>query len=443
MAAIYEHRREKADGSIAVTYCKKVKENGKWVTKYASSTVKSKREAQDYFDNITQQNDTAPAVTTNKKTIRKLFKTWIALLKDDPNYSRAWERLEAQATKYMLDPKFGIGDLDLETEARPARMAQWMKAVQNQPNRSHGKLANYTVINIVNACRNFFSKMVFHEHLTIDPWTNKDLCKLMPPQTKVIGNDVIHLTKEHAVTLVKADGKILPLVWRTKNVLGLCTGARDGELQGLKFSDLFLDTETPYLRIDRQLDPKLLEIPPKKESHRSIPLHPLAHAALAHWKAVGFAAWVGRSPKAGDYLFPNPDGSAVRPDSSELFRTHINTAQVPALYDGKYPYSMHATRRTFLTLLRDAGVSQELRDALAGHRGKGVQERHYIAHHIAPFYAAVCKLPFPAAVSWLPVPAKAAKKVTQPKPATKRNQTRATTRNQGTLVARTEGTSAA
>lgn len=73
------------------------------------------------------------------------------------------------------------------------------------------------------------------------------------------------------------------------------------------------------------------------------------------------------------------------------------------VFDGKHPFTFHACRRTFMSLLEAEGVPRELIGALAGHAGKGVADRHYIAKNLKRFDQAVSTLPLPTAgeLGWL------------------------------------------
>jgi integrase len=83
-------------------------------------------------------------------------------------------------------------------------------------------------------------------------------------------------------------------------------------------------------------------------------------------------------------------------------RDDLTVAGVPTLFEGKHPITFHALRRTFMSLLEGEGVGRDLIGALAGHAGKTVTDRHYIAKNIERFNEAVKKLPLPDALAWLP-----------------------------------------
>ena len=51
-------------------------------------------------------------------------------------------------------------------------------------------------------------------------------------------------------------------------------------------------------------------------------------------------------------------------------------------------------RRSFLTMLADAGVEESIRTVLGGHKAKTVTDRHYTARNLPRFVAAMNALRF-------------------------------------------------
>jgi hypothetical protein len=98
---------------------------------------------------------------------------------------------------------------------------------------------------------------------------------------------------------------------------------------------------------------------------------------------------------------PNIQGEYSLSKWADLLRTDLAVAKLPTLFDGKHPITFHALRRTFMSLLEGEGVSRDLISALAGHSGKTVADRHYIAKNIERFYEVVKKLPVPERLPWI------------------------------------------
>ncbi len=111
------------------------------------------------------------------------------------------------------------------------------------------------------------------------------------------------------------------------------------------------------------------------------------------WKAGSRRSFLRRRPSL------NGDYSVQR--WADFLRTDLAIAKPPTLFDGKHNITFHATRPTFMTLLEGEGVSRDLISALAGHSGRTVADRHYIAKNIDRFYDVVRQLPIPENLPWV------------------------------------------
>ena len=88
-------------------------------------------------------------------------------------------------------------------------------------------------------------------------------------------------------------------------------------------------------------------------------------------------------------------------DGTHLYQHHIPRylrqdlveAELSAKIDG-FNIDNHAMRRSFLTMLADAGVEESIRTVLGGHKAKTVTDRHYTARNLPRFVAAVNALCF-------------------------------------------------
>jgi len=66
---------------------------------------------------------------------------------------------------------------------------------------------------------------------------------------------------------------------------------------------------------------------------------------------------------------------------------------VGSLFEGREPFTVHALRRTFLTMLTDAAVSDGDVKLLAGHAAPGVTRGHYVAATLERLRKAVISIP--------------------------------------------------
>ena len=250
--------------------------------------------------------------------------------------------------------------------------------------------------------------MLFFEIVEENPLLDPYIRKVLGTADTVAGkNTIIHLKKEEAQRLLLCDSEHIAPIRKVRNLLAIATGGRAGEIGALRWEDVNLDADVPTVTIFRQVQftglkgaPVFKE--PKRRSHRILPLHPTAAAALRWWKSKGWREYVGIAPQQSDPIFPTPQGAYTMSRWSPLLKADLAVAKVPVLFDGKYPITFHALRRTFMSILDGEGVSRDLISALAGHSGKTVADRHYIAKNIDRYYEVVKQLPIPERLPWVP-----------------------------------------
>ena len=169
-------------------------------------------------------------------------------------------------------------------------------------------------------------------------------------------------------------------------MLALFTGARLGELAGLRVSDVahnqIIGTTAIYIGADAKAGKKLKT----KQSERFVPLHPqliefgFLEYVAAQAKARGHKAWLF------PLVAPGTTGAAAW---SKWFGRYIRENGVT---DTKKVF--HSFRHTFIDALRLAGVSEEINIALVGHtddsvhgnygaKDKAVRFRHRLAEAVA------------------------------------------------------------
>ena len=213
------------------------------------------------------------------------------------------------------------------------------------------------------------------------------------------GDDKVVLTQGQVETLLASSA--VPEPRRVRYLIAVQSGARDGELAALLWRDVHLDGPLPLLDVIKALATRgetgwaTLGKLKTRGSKRKIPLHPQTQRALRAWYAVGWPQHVGRRPAPDDYLFPNAQGEAHRPASAELLRRDLESAGLPTSFVGRHPFTFHALRRTFATMLSDAFVSSDIRDALLGHVEGKTAEKFYVggAYVRRAFEAGIAKLP--------------------------------------------------
>lgn len=390
----------------------KYKLSGRWKNKTVPANVEGQEAALSWFQawfaalvrtGVEPMNDEVRA--DDSKTIRRLAQRWVDWKREQLTQDRkAYEGCDQTLNKWVLP--YPIADIDLERSLNLGHCTDWIEAVKKE-----GR-APMTTRNIVQTLRGFLVDVRgkgwvnLRENPFLDPYIRK---VLGPPDTLAGRNTIIHLTKDQVSKLVVCEAVEIPPVRKVRNLVALATGCRLGEIRAWTWADFDLDAVMPTVRVFRQVqfagpDGEPIAKDPKRHSHRIIPLHPSATKALRWWKAMGWREYVGRESTREDPVFPSPTGHYATSRAPDLFRADLETAELPKVFDGKHPFTFHATRRTFMSLLEAEGVPRELIGALAGHAGKGVADRHYIAKNLERFNDAVSKLPLPTPeeLRWVP-----------------------------------------
>ena len=139
--------------------------------------------------------------------------------------------------------------------------------------------------------------------------------------------------------------------------LELATGLRRGELLGLKWDDINLDTGT--IQVKRQvarINGEVVEAPLKtKNSYRTLSIGADTVEILREQ----------RSKVAGEYVFPSPNGGPISPDSVlHMLHRVLDRAGLP-------PLRFHDLRHTFSTLALQNGVDIKTVSGMLGHYSAG------------------------------------------------------------------------
>lgn len=173
--------------------------------------------------------------------------------------------------------------------------------------------------------------------------------------------------------------------------LGL-TGLRPGELAGLQVRHILREGDTRYLFIEQQFSEKrakmgggTIDTPKTKWARRNVPLHRALQAPLDAWLETGWAAWVGREPKADDFVFPGWDGAPYRRHDADMFRDDLELAGCSTSFNGE-PLTPYSLRHLFSTLLTENHAHDAAHDRLMGHRPKDTKTLNYSVKQL-PFLA--------------------------------------------------------
>jgi len=151
--------------------------------------------------------------------------------------------------------------------------------------------------------------------------------------------------------------------------LAVMSGARQGELFGLKWPDV--DWFSGQIHIQRTFNNGAWYKPKSKASNRKVDIGPSTMAELKNWK-------VACPPNKHDLVFPNKSGNPL--DHGYMLRHHF----WPALKKAKLPtIRFHDLRHTFASLLIEQGENPKYIQVQLGHSSPTVTLDVY-AHLMKP-----------------------------------------------------------
>jgi integrase len=140
--------------------------------------------------------------------------------------------------------------------------------------------------------------------------------------------------------------------------LAIASGAREGELFGLKWTDV--DWFNGQIHIRRTFNENAWYKPKSKTSVRNIDIGPATMAALRQWK-------LACPPNELDLIFPNGKGNPL--NHGNMLRRHF----YPALKNAKLPHiRFHDLRHTYASLLIAQGENIKYIQNQLGHASPSV-----------------------------------------------------------------------
>jgi integrase len=168
----------------------------------------------------------------------------------------------------------------------------------------------------------------------------------------------------------------LAAAWR----LLAATGLRRGEIIGLRWSDVDLDTAT--IRIAETLvmvNSEVAKSAPKTEKgKRTLSIDPVTLAALKTWRATQAAERLAVGPRYVDSgrVFTLPDGSPLNPHRFSIwFGQRARAAGLPVI-------RLHDVRHSYATAGLAAGVPLKIMSARLGHANTAITADLY--QHVLP-----------------------------------------------------------
>jgi integrase len=202
---------------------------------------------------------------------------------------------------------------------------------------------------------------------------------------------------------------------RARLFLAFGAALRRGEVQGLKWQYLDLDSAVPTVNVVQQLlESGKFGLPKTEASANKVPLHPDCVAVLREWKNEGWEKFVGRKPTGDDLVFPTrkgtPDpwhkaalefrgylGKAGIKDTfthDQMFREGENGERVPH----SFPIVFHNVRHTIKSLLVAHGWEQSSANRYIRHSTEKGADKAYSSKDLTPLASLLPKLPLYPAV---------------------------------------------
>ncbi len=322
-------------------------------------------------------------------TIRGLSDKWLTFRETHPKCKpTTWKGYNSITNNHILTHK--IADMPI-SQVTPQVLRAWVQEL----NKKH---AANTVHNISHVLTCFFkdARGEFAIKLDRNPMADEIVRDVLPPQANQAGRGlVIHVPLDDIGTiLASTNPRLLPLR-KVRHRLQVSSGMREGEVCGLIWEHVHEDAKIPHIVIEQQFNDMHEVAAPKKNSYRTLPLHPETAKALAWWRKVGWKMWIGKEHTSADPVFPSSNGLMTRPRSAEYLRYDLVLVGCKDTYKG-HNLDSQSLRRTFGTMLKDSGAEEGDRKAMLGHAAANVTDKYYTHRNLHLFVPAIHGLNFPA-----------------------------------------------
>ena len=374
-------RRGRGEGSIFEN-----KEKQRWEARVTLEDgrrrrhlAKTRRECQEWLNKalLAVQQGTLP--TGGKQTVAQFLTRWLEDVAQPGVRDRTFVRYRELITQHVI-PAIGKQQLDKLTpqhlqklyagarrKAKPTKAAQKQSAApktgatKGKPEES-ALLAPRTVGHIHRVLHRAFENAVRCDLLARNPCDRVDPPAVKKPEMRA-------LTAEEAakfLLLASADP------FEGLYVLALTTGAREGELLGLKWGDLDLDAGTMQIRRTVYRLPGkgvVFGEPKSATSRRRVALMPMAVETLRQHKTrqTQIRTDAGAKWEEDDLVFPNRVGRpmVVANFYYRSFQPLLQKAELP-------PIRFHDLRHSTASMLLALGVHPKIVQEMLGHSSIGI-----------------------------------------------------------------------
>jgi integrase len=309
-----------------------------------------------------------PGELTDAATFRAFADSWL-----ERRTNRTADNDRGLVRRHVL-PLAWFAELRM-ADIRPRDVLRLIETLQA------GELAPKSVTLVMGIVRVMFRDAVIGDVLSATPY-------VVPRGTlKRAGEKRLPYTAAEARALLGDQVGERERIW---NALAFYTGARCGEVCGLRWGD-WDEAPVPLgaLRIERQYGGQVL----KTERPRIAPVHPELAALLAGWRDR-WPLYFLRRPEATDLICPRLVAPGETPGpltKSAAYKAWIRSCGVAKVTNR----SVHSTRHTFITLAQRGGADHRVVE-LVTHNPKGRIIDVYTTRDWSELCAAVLCLSFDA-----------------------------------------------
>lgn len=304
------------------------------------------------IDLATGEFVSAKEITLEKFTETVFFQTYTKFL--SPTTASNYRRLYESGKPYCIKNVFGKYKLKDVTR----------RMVQNWVNTLSDNTSPKTVRSYLNFLHSIYNSAISED--IIKPHCNPtEHIKLPPKNTPPI--EAYTIEQINKLLELSRDDNISHLII----ALGSLSGLRRGELAGLRWDNVHIDTENPELNIVETRivvdGEETIKAPKTKAGNRVIPI-PNSLAEILRQERLNYKTnklKFGKDFVDKGYVISKPNGEPYKPDGISI---HYERFMYRMESDYGIPYkSLHKLRHTFASLLIDNGANPKVIQKALGH----------------------------------------------------------------------------
>ncbi len=299
----------------------------------------TKKKAKDELRAIEEQVTKGIFLPTKKIPLfSKVAKDWLEHKK--PNIRETtWEVYEGHVRNHFHD----LNDLKI-SQIQTATVEKFIRSKQDQ------KMNLLTLRKILVSLGQVFNYAVRHRYIEYNPLREAERPRSQGREGESEQDKILMLTPDQINALLdKTEDQKYKMLFK----LAIFSGARQGELLGLKWGDV--DWKTNQIHIKRTFNNGRFFVTKTKESNRRIDIGPKVMTELKKWKLA--------CPKSElDLVFPNGENNPI--DHHNMVYRYF----LPTLKEANLPrIRFHDLRHTYASLLIEQGENVKYVQSQLGH----------------------------------------------------------------------------